>query len=64
MVVNIGDTEILEPVPTKVAPQSLVYHFQLAPVPKVPPTNDKVVLMPWQTVDDVADIEEGKIEVS
>jgi hypothetical protein len=28
---------MVEPVPSKVPPHELVYHFQLAPVPSLPP---------------------------
>ena len=34
---------ILAPVPTNVPPQLALYHLQLAPVPKAPPTTVKVV---------------------
>ncbi len=32
-----GLTERLVPVPAKVPPHELVYHFQLAPAPNLPP---------------------------
>jgi hypothetical protein len=41
-----GAKVILAPVPTKVPPHDDVYHFQLAPVPRLPPLTDRVVLLP------------------
>ena len=45
-----GDTDNVLPVPTDVPPQEPLYHFQLAPVPKLPPLRLKVVLWPLQIV--------------
>jgi hypothetical protein len=50
VVVAVGDTVILVPVPDAEPPQDDVYHFQLAPVPKVPPLMLKVVFCPLQIV--------------
>ncbi len=46
MVVAVGDTVMLAPVPADVPPHEDVYHFQLAPVPRLPPLTDSVVLLP------------------
>ena len=40
------------PLPAEVPPQETVYHCQDAPVPRVPPTSDKVTEVPGQTVRD------------
>ena len=46
-----GVTVTVAPVPTAVPlPQPLLYHFQSAPVPKLPPVILKVVLPPLQMV--------------
>lgn len=44
VLVVVGFTAILLPVPTEVPPQLPVYHFQLAEVPKAPPFTLSVVL--------------------
>jgi hypothetical protein len=36
------------PLPAGVPPQLPEYHFQLAPVPRLPPKTDNVVLLPEQ----------------
>ena len=41
---------ILLPVPAAVPPQFPLYHLQLAPAPRVPPTTASVVLLPRQIV--------------
>ena len=46
MVVELGDTVIEEPLPTKVPPQPPEYQFQEAPVPSEPPPTVKVVAPP------------------
>ena len=48
MVVAVGATLMVPPVPTNVPPQLLVYHFQLAPVPNPPPCTVRSVLSPGQ----------------
>jgi hypothetical protein len=45
-----GVTVILDPVPAAVPPQVPLYHFQLAPVPRLPPLTLSVVLLPRQMV--------------
>ena len=45
-----GATVTLLPVPTDVPPQLPLYHFQLAPVPKLPPLTLNVVFLPKQIV--------------
>lgn len=50
MVVDPGLTLTLLPVATGVPVQLPLYHFQLAPVPKVPPLTLSVVLWPSQIV--------------
>jgi hypothetical protein len=52
-----------EPVDTSAPPQEPLYHFQLAPVPKLPPFTESVVLFPIQMVV-VPVIEVAGIEVS
>jgi hypothetical protein len=58
--VLVGETVMLEPVPTNVPPQLPRYHFQTAPVPSEPPftvsTTDAPVVMekPGFAVIDVA----------
>lgn len=46
MVVLVGETLIVAPVPSNVPPQEPEYHFHDAPVPKDPPTFDKVIAPP------------------
>ena len=48
--VVVGATVTLLPVPTAVPPQLPLYHFQLAPVPKLPPLTLNVVVLPKQIV--------------
>lgn len=60
----VGETTIADPVPNKAPPQLPLYHFQLAPVPKLPPLTVRVVLLPEHIVDDVAAILVAAIEVS
>lgn len=44
-------------------PQLPLYHFQLAPVPKLPPVNESVVEFPLQMVPKVALINVADVEV-
>ena len=46
-----GLTERLVPVPAKVPPHELVYHFQLAPAPNLPPLTLSVLLWPAHMVE-------------
>ncbi len=50
VVVAAGATVTLLPVPTDVPPQLPLYHFQLAPAPRLPPLTFKVVFLPRQIV--------------
>ncbi len=50
----VGLTDKLLPVVTSVPPQLPLYHFQLPPVPNVPPFTLSVVLWPSQIVDELA----------
>jgi hypothetical protein len=50
VVVAVGDTVMLAPVPADVPPHDDVYHLQLAPVPKLPPFTESVVFLPRQIV--------------
>ena len=50
-----GDTLMEGPVAKNVPPQLPVYHFQLAPVPSVPPVTLRVVEPPAQIVGLTAD---------
>jgi len=49
-VVAAGATVTLLPVPTDVPPQLPLYHFQLAPAPRLPPLTLNVVFLPRQIV--------------
>ena len=53
-----------EPVPSKVPPQLLVYHFQLAPVPSLPPLTDRLLVLPKHTDEVGPEIELAATEVS
>ena len=48
MVVLEGETVMLLPVPADVPPQEPVNHSATAPVPVLPPTSVRVVLLPKQ----------------
>ena len=50
MVVEVGETEILFPVPADVPPHDPVNHSAIAPVPAVPPATVNVVESPLQIV--------------
>ena len=56
-----GETVILLPVPADVPPQDPVNHSAIAPVPPLPPTSVKVVLLPLQIVD-TPEILRGAVE--
>jgi hypothetical protein len=58
-----GATVMLLPVPTDVPPQLPLYHFQLAPLPRLPPLTLRFVFLPRQIVV-VPVIEEAGTEVS
>ena len=55
MVVDVGLTEMLAPVPTCVPPQLPEYHSHDAPVPREPPERLNVVELPLQIVEGLAD---------
>ena len=61
MVVLVGETVILLPVPADVPPHELVDHSATAPVPALPPTSVKVVLPPLQMVE-TPEILRGAVE--
>lgn len=63
MVTEVGATVIVKPVPTKVPPQLPLYHFHVAPVPKLPPVKESVVELPLQIVPKVALIKVAAVEV-
>jgi hypothetical protein len=48
VIVFAGATEILAPVPIEVPEHEPLYHFQLAPAPKLPPVTESVVFLPRQ----------------
>jgi len=50
VVVEVGDTVILFPLPTKVPPHEPVNHCAEAPVPMLPPVTVSVVLLPLHIV--------------
>ena len=43
-----GETTMLAPVPTGLAPQPLAYQCQVPPVPRLPPLTVSVLLFPEQ----------------
>ena len=51
MVLSVGDTVMLLPVPAGVPPHEPVNHSATAPVPALPPTSVRVVLFPLQMVE-------------
>ena len=51
MVLSVGDTVMLLPVPADVPPHEPVNHSATAPVPALPPTSVRVVLFPLQMVE-------------
>jgi hypothetical protein len=51
VVVLVGFTVRLLPVPTEVPAQLPLYHFHVAALPKVPPITDKVEDCPWHIVE-------------
>ena len=61
MVLVVGETVILLPVPAGVPPHEAEYHLAVAPVPALPPTSVKVVLPPLQMVE-TPEILRGAIE--
>lgn len=56
-----GLTVMLLPVPTSVAPQEPLYHFQKAPVPREPPFTESVVLPPGVTTEGLAVADVGAV---
>jgi len=52
------------PVPTNVPPQLALYHFQLAPAPKLPPVTLKVTVAGPQIVVDDAVAPAGSTETA
>jgi hypothetical protein len=63
VVVVVGEAVMLAPVPAAVPPHVDVYHFQLAPTPRLPPLTESVVFLPRHIVV-VPVIEVAGIEVS
>ena len=61
MVLEVGETIMLFPVPAEVTPHPPVNHCALAPVPANPPDTVSVVLPPLQMVV-VPDIPVGATE--
>ena len=51
MVLSVGDTVMLLPVPADAPPHEPVNHSATAPVPALPPTSVSVVLFPRQMVE-------------
>jgi len=50
VVVDVGETVMLLPVPADVPPHEPVNHCVVAPVPMLPPVTVSVVLLPLQMV--------------
>jgi hypothetical protein len=61
-VVAEGVTLMLLPLPTAVPPQELLYHFQSALLPRLPPFTLRVTLEPLQTESAEAVMEVGAVE--
>lgn len=61
-VVNEGVNDGEAPEPANVPPHEPVYHFQIAPVPVVPPVKDTVLELPVHKPDGDDDNEEGITE--
>jgi hypothetical protein len=61
VVLVVGETAILLPVPSGVPPQVPEYHLAVAPVPALPPTSVRVVLPPLQMVE-TPEILRGAVE--
>ena len=57
-----GVTLMLLPLPTAVPPQELLYHFQSALLPRLPPLTLRVTLEPLQTVSAEAVMDVGAVE--
>jgi hypothetical protein len=62
VVVAEGVTLMLLPLPTAVPPQELLYHFQLALLPRPPPFTLRVTLEPLQTESAEAVMDVGAVE--
>jgi hypothetical protein len=62
VVVAEGVTLILLPLPTAVPPQELLYHFQSALLPRLPPFTLRVTLEPLQTESAEVVMEVGAAE--
>ena len=62
MEVGVTDNEL--PLPSREPLQLPLYHFQVAPVPKLPPVLVRVVLWPLQIVVALALAEVTGVEVS
>ena len=62
VVVAEGVTLMLLPLPTAVPPQELLYHFQSALLPRLPPFTLRVTLEPLQTESAEAVMEVGAVE--
>ena len=61
MVFVVEETVMLLPVPAGVQPHEAEYHLAVAPVPALPPTSVKVVLLPLQMVE-TPEILRGAVE--
>ena len=61
MVLVVGETVILLPIPAGVPPHEPEYHLAVAPVPALPPTSVRVVLPPLQIVE-TPEILRGAVE--
>ena len=57
-----GDTSELLPVPAKFPPHEPEYHFQIAPIPKVPPVELNVVVDPGQMADGEEEAARGEVD--
>ena len=53
---------MLLPVPIAAPPQELLYHFQLALLPRLPPLTLRLTLPPLQTESREAEMDVGAVE--
>jgi len=53
VVFTVGERTSVSPTPLDIPPQETEYHFQDAPIPKLPPTTERLVGEPLQIIDGV-----------
>ena len=60
--VTVGDVECVNPDPTSVPTHDPVNQYQFAPVPRLPPVNDRVDDAPGQIDDGFAEAEVAGVD--